>query len=79
MPARQQRLTRVRNTMYFTSDDALDALADEAADDPPGVIREEKTRKQDQKEEQIDKPKLLVCFLYLGTCKRKISYYGVEN
>ena len=47
--------------MYFTSGDELDALADEAADDAPAVIKEETTRKQDQKEEQIDEGHHLLC------------------
>ena len=51
--------------MYFTSDDELDALADEAADDPPAVIREETTRKQDHKEEQIDEGHNFLCVSYI--------------
>ena len=47
--------------MYFTSGDELDALADEAADDAPAVIREETTRKQHQKEEQIDEGHHVFC------------------
>ena len=48
--------------MYFTSGDELDALADEAADDAPAVIRVETTRKQDQKEvEQIDEGHHFLC------------------
>ena len=66
--------------MYFTNDDELDALADEAADDAPAVIREETTIKQDQKEEQIDEGHH---FLYVSNVwkrsSEKISYYRVEN
>ena len=65
--------------MYFTSDDELNALADEAADDAPAVVREQ-TRKQDQKEEQIDEAHNLLCVSKVwGRASKKISYYGVEN
>ena len=58
--------------MYLTSDDELNALADEAADDPPAVVREQ-TRKQDQKEEQIDEAHNLLCvFIVWGHASKKI-------
>ena len=47
--------------MYFTSGDELDALADEAADDAPAVTREESTRKQNLKEEEIDEGHHFLC------------------
>ena len=47
--------------MNFTSGEELDALADKAADDAPAVIREETTRKQDQKEQQIDEGHHFLC------------------
>ena len=66
--------------MYFTSSDELDALADEAADDVPAVIREETTRKQDQKEEQIDEDHHFLCVSNVRqSSSEKISYYRVEN
>ena len=66
--------------MYFTSGDELDALADEAVDDPPAVIREETTRKQHQKEEQIDEGHHFLCVSNVWErSSEKISYYRVEN
>ena len=66
--------------MYFTSGDELDALADEAADDAPAVIRGETTRKQDQKEEQIDDGHHFLCVCNVQErSSEKISYYRVEN
>ena len=65
--------------MYFTSGDELDALADEAADDAPPVIKEETTRKQDQKEEQIDEGHHLYVSNVRERSSEKISYYRVES
>lgn len=61
------------------SDDELDALVDEPADDPPAVVRKE-TRKQDQKEEQINEGHHVLCVSSIWEhASEKLSYYGVEN
>ena len=70
--------------MYFTTDDELDALAHETADDLPAVIREETRKRLDQKEEQIDEGHHFLCVSNVWKrsmiSSEKISYYyRVEN